>query len=200
MCPIPAAARPGRPAALSAPAIGGAVMCGGGSRRFGTDKALVEVDGRVMADRVAAVLDAAGCAPVVFVGGASDRLAAITGRAVVADTWPGEGPLGAVIDALRWFGRLDSCGVVVAACDLPDLTVEAVQSVAGDAGTTAVAVAERVHPSLAYWPTATVHDLEALFRSGVRAVHEALETLGATPVAVDAAALHNVNRPSDLGD
>ncbi len=185
---------------MSAPAIGGAVLCGGGSRRFGTDKALVEVDGRAMADRVAAVLESAGCAPVVFVGGEADRLTAITGREVVADTWPGEGPLGAVVDALRWFDRLDTCGVVVAACDLPDLTVEAVQSVAGEERVIAVAVAERVHPSLAYWPISTAEDVEALFRSGVRAMHEALDTLGATRVAVDAAALHNVNRPSDLGD
>jgi molybdenum cofactor guanylyltransferase len=185
---------------VSAPAFGGAVLCGGGSRRFGTDKALVEIDGRPMADRVAAVLESAGCAPVVFVGGDGDRLTAITGREVVADTWPGEGPLGAVIDALRWFDRLDTCGVVVAACDLPDLTVEAVQSVAGEDGAIAVAVAGRMHPSLAYWTTSTADHVEALFRSGVRAVHEALDTLGATQVAVDAAALHNVNRPSDLGD
>jgi molybdopterin-guanine dinucleotide biosynthesis protein A len=185
---------------VSAPAIGGAVLCGGRSRRFGADKALVEVDGRPMADRVAAVLETAGCAPVVFVGGDGDRLTASTGREVVADTWPGEGPLGAVVDALRWFNRFDTRGVVVAACDLPNLTVEAVQALAGEDGAVAVAVAERVHPSLAYWPASTVDEVEALFRSGVRAVHEALEALGATQVAVAAAALHNVNRPSDLGD
>jgi molybdenum cofactor guanylyltransferase len=182
------------------PAIGGAVLCGGRSSRFGTDKALVEVDGRPMAEQVAAVLETAGCVPVVFVGGDGDRLTAITGREVVADTWPGEGPLGAVVDALRWFDRLDHGGVVVAACDLPELTVEAVQAVAGEDGAVAVAVAGRLHPSLAYWPTSTADEVEALFRSGVRAVHEALDALGATRVAVAAAALHNVNRPSDLGD
>ncbi len=153
-----------------------------------------------MAERVGAVLESAGCAPVVFVGGDGDRLMAITGREVVADTWPGEGPLGAVVDALHWFDRLDAAGVVVAACDLPGLTVEAVQAVAGGGEVAAVAVAERMHPSLAYWPTSTADEVEALFRSGMRALREALGALGATRVAIAPAALRNVNRPSDLGD
>jgi molybdopterin-guanine dinucleotide biosynthesis protein A len=185
---------------VSAPGIGGAVLCGGGSRRFGTDKALVEVDGRPMAERVAAVLESAGCAPVVFVGGDGDRLTAITGRELVADTWPGEGPLGAVVDALERFARLDAEGVVVAACDLPDLTVDAVRSVVGDGVAIAVAVGERLHPSLTFWPMSKAVEVEALFHSGLRAVHEALDALGATRVAVAEGALRNVNRPTDLGD
>jgi molybdopterin-guanine dinucleotide biosynthesis protein A len=185
---------------VSAPGIGGAVLCGGGSRRFGTDKALVEVDGRPMAERVAAVLESAGCAPVVFVGGDGDRLMSMTDREIVADSWPGEGPLGAVVDALQRFARLHVDGVVVAACDLPDLTVDAVRSVVGAGGVIAVAVGERLHPSLTYWPTSKAGEVEALFRSGHRAVHEALDVLGATRVAVPEEALRNVNRPSDLGD
>ena len=51
----------------------GAVLCGGASRRMGTDKALVEVDGVPMAERVAGALHAGGCAPVVFVGGDGAR-------------------------------------------------------------------------------------------------------------------------------
>jgi molybdopterin-guanine dinucleotide biosynthesis protein A len=176
------------------------VLCGGQSRRFGTDKALLDVDGRPMADRVGAVLESAGCAPVIFVGGDGDRLAEITGRQVVVDTWPGEGPLGAVIDALRWFAQRGSDGVVVTACDLPELTAEAVQAVIGDGGAVAVDTTGRLHPSLAYWPASIADEVETLFRSGVRALHEALDAVGATRVAVAADALHNVNRPSDLGD
>jgi molybdopterin-guanine dinucleotide biosynthesis protein A len=182
------------------PLIGGAVLCGGGSRRFGTDKALVEVDGRPMAERVAAVLESASCAPVVFVGGDGDRLMSITGREIVADSWPGEGPLGAVVDAVQRFVRLGAEGVVVAACDLPDLTVDAVRSVVGTGGVIAVAVAERLHPSLTYWPTSAATQVDGLFRSGCRAVHEALDALGATRIAVAEEALRNVNRPTDLGD
>ena len=42
------------------PAFSGAVLTGGRSRRMGTDKALVAVEGRPMVVRVAAALRAAG--------------------------------------------------------------------------------------------------------------------------------------------
>ena len=176
---------------------GGAVLCGGASRRFGRDKALVEIDGRPMAEHVGSVLEGAGCHPVVFVGGAGDRLAASTGREFVPDTWPGEGPLGGVIDALAWFGQRGFEAVMVAACDLPGLSEEAVRAVATSEGA-AVAVAERWHPALGRWPVAALDQVEAMFAAGVRSFTRALEALGADPVAVDAASVHNVNRPSDL--
>jgi molybdopterin-guanine dinucleotide biosynthesis protein A len=164
---------------------------------MGRDKALLEVGSRSMVEHVCTVLDAAGCAPIVLVGGDRTRLAAATGREVLADTWPGEGPLGGVIDALRWFAGRRAEAVVVAACDLPDLTVEAVHAVAGGDGAT-VAVAARRHPSLARWPVGAIGQLEALFGVGVRSLHEALDAIGASAVAVDAAALRNVHRPADL--
>ncbi|HET9547573.1 MAG TPA: molybdenum cofactor guanylyltransferase, partial [Desertimonas sp.] len=174
---------------------GGAVLCGGASRRFGRDKSLVEIDGRPMAEHVAATLEAAGCQPVAFVGGAGAQLAATTCRPFVADTWPGEGPLGGVVDALAWFHRRAANGVVVAACDLPSLTADAVRAVAGSGGP-AVAVADRPHPSLAHWPVSATAQVAALFAAGVRSLGDALEALGASPVTVAEAALRNVNRPT----
>jgi molybdopterin-guanine dinucleotide biosynthesis protein A len=164
---------------------------------MGRDKALLEVGGTTMVAHVSAVLAAAGCDPVVVVGGEAAPLIAATGRDVVADTWPGEGPLGAVIDALHWGGARGLDAVVVAACDLPGLTVAAVQAVAGGPGA-AVAVADRRHPSLARWPVDATGRLEVLFAAGVRSLHEALDALGAGDVAVDAAAMRNVNTPADL--
>jgi molybdopterin-guanine dinucleotide biosynthesis protein A len=175
------------------------VLCGGRSRRFGRDKALIDFHGRPLAEHVGLVLESAGCQPVVFVGGDGDRLMAATGRQFVADTWPGEGPLGGVVDALRWFRPRDADGVVIAACDLPNLTERTVRAVA-DGGGAAVAIAERLHPALAWWPISAADQLEALFTSGVRSLHEALGTLAATRVRVDEFDLRNVNRPGDLGD
>ena len=68
-----AAARPVRPTHVTQPSIGGAVLCGGRSARFGRDKALVHIDGQPMAEQVARVVESAGCSPVVFVGGVGDR-------------------------------------------------------------------------------------------------------------------------------
>jgi molybdenum cofactor guanylyltransferase len=175
------------------------VLCGGGSRRFRADKALAEVGGRPMAERVCAVLQAAGCVPVVVIGGDRDRLVAATGCDYVADTWPGEGPLGGVIDALRAVRERGVRGVVVAACDLPDLTVDAVVAVAGGSRPR-VADADRPHPSLTYWPADVAEQLSALFGAGIRSLHEALDATGALSAAVDPAALRNVNRPADLAN
>jgi molybdenum cofactor guanylyltransferase len=186
----------------AAGSAGGAVLCGGRSERFGRDKALIDFGGRPLAEHVGSVLESAGCRPVVFVGGDGRLLTAATGRDFVADMWPGEGPLGGVIAALQWFGQHHSLvdGVVVAACDLPKLTVAAVGAVARGGGAAAVANGARLHPALAYWPIAAVDQLELLFGAGVRSLHEALDALAAERVLVEEVDLHNVNRPGDLGD
>jgi len=103
--------------------VAGAVLTGGTSRRMGRDKATLEIDGVAMARRVADALIAAGCAPVVAVGGDATRLGAI-GIPVVDDDWPGEGPLGGIITALRHSER---AAVVVAACDLPWLDAPTIE-------------------------------------------------------------------------
>jgi molybdenum cofactor guanylyltransferase len=178
----------------------GAVLCGGQSRRMGTDKAVVEVDGVAMAERVASTLQAAGCHPVVLVGGDVALLERF-GRPTIADRWPGEGPLGGVLTALEAVG---SDGVVVAACDLPWLDVDTVRAVVG-AGVAAappvdvaVATTGRLEPALAWWSDRALGRVTDIWAAGVRAMHEAIGRLTAMRVEVDPAALHNVNTSADL--
>jgi molybdenum cofactor guanylyltransferase len=175
----------------------GAVLCGGGSRRMGTDKALLEVAGVAMAERVARALAAGGCAPVAFVGGDSAALNRL-GRPVVADRWPGEGPLGGVLTALFGAGRDD---VVAAACDLPMLdgsTVGTLLAAAAPDVDVVVAVTDRLEPALAWWSGAARPRLERCWERGVRALHEVIASLRSVEVAVDPAVLRNVNAPPDL--
>ncbi len=176
----------------------GAVLTGGGSRRMGRPKALVEVAGAPMARRVAAALVAAGCGSVVLVGGEAGELGGL-GLPLVPDRHPGAGPLGGVITALE-----SAPGeVVVVACDLPYLTGDVlltiVRAAAADpAADVAVARTNVVEPGCALWrPTALPVALEA-FESGERAVHRVLRRLRAIEVAVPAAALRNINTPDDL--
>lgn len=167
---------------------------------MGGDKALLEIDGVAMAERVARAVAAAGCAPVAFVGGDRDRLAAL-GRPVHADQWPGQGPLGGVITALAAAGGDD---VVVAACDLPFLdqrTVEALLAAARgreDGIDVVVARTDRLEPGLAWWNAAASSVIEGHWQRGVRALHEVIAELQAVEVAIDPAALRNVNTPADL--
>jgi molybdenum cofactor guanylyltransferase len=178
----------------------GAVLCGGGSRRMGTDKAVVEVAGVAMAGRVASALESAGCAPVVLVGGDARRLESV-GRPVVADRWPGAGPAGGVLTAL---GAVDDDIVVVAACDLPSLDAATVRAVVdgldADIGLgVAVAVTDRPQRSLTAWRRSVAWPgIEAAWASGARALHELIVAVHGVDVPVAAGPLRNVNTPVDL--
>jgi molybdopterin-guanine dinucleotide biosynthesis protein A len=177
--------------------VAGAVLCGGSSRRMGVDKALIEIGGLPMAERVARVLVAAGCDPVILVGG-GPQLAEI-GRRQVPDRWPGDGPVGGLVTALLALPEADA--VMVAACDLPDLTAEAAMAVLGtEPERTEVRVADsgRVEPMLACWPTRLRHEIERSFEHGTRALHRVVADWSAVHVPVDPAAMRNVNRPDDL--
>lgn len=173
----------------------GAVLCGGASRRMGADKALVAFGGVAMARRVADALAAAGCAPVVAVGGDQVELSRL-GLHCVDDEFPGEGPLGGLLTALQ-----AGAPAVVVACDLPTLqalTVSALLTALGDHDAS-IAFTDRAEPLCAAWSGRAAPKLRALFVSGERAMHRAIEGLDIAWVSVDAAGLRNINTPDDLG-
>ena len=187
---------------MAAASFDGYVLCGGGSRRMGRDKALVEVDGAAMACRVADALRSAGAARVVAVGGDVDALAR-RGLHVAPDRWPGEGPLGGLITALD-----DPDGsaemAVVLACDLtaPDpaaiaRTVSARARIACDA---VVPVVDGRHQWLhAAWDRRVSGILTDVFTAGERSMAGAALSLRiATLDGVAAASVHDADRPEDL--
>lgn len=92
----------------------GAVLAGGRSRRFGSDKARYVLEGKPLLARVLASLTAASERFVVADGAYGDF-----GVPVYADSFPGQGPLSGVHTAL---GQAREDWVAVAACDLPYLT------------------------------------------------------------------------------
>lgn len=181
--------------------IAGAVLCGGASRRMGADKALVALAGVPMADRVAAALAAAGCAPVVLVGGDAAALAAL-GRPLVADESPGAGPAGGILTALR---ALDADLVVVAACDLPLLDAATVAALVDplrtDAGVAAavavVAGDDRPQRSLTCWRRSAADALRVAWAQGGRGIGALLAAVPHVEVEVAADAVRNVNTPAE---
>jgi molybdopterin-guanine dinucleotide biosynthesis protein A len=174
----------------------GVVLAGGASRRMGRTKALIEIDGVPMVRRVVDALAAAGCAPVVVVGGDPGELASV-GLQPVADHQPGEGPLGGILTALR----VEDTDLLVAACDLPDLTAEAVRTVAiAGAADVDVAVAAdgHGHAALLRVNRRAEPALERAFAAGERRLGAALEHCRTVAVEVAAGTLRNVNEPADL--
>ncbi len=180
----------------------GAVLAGGASRRMGTDKALVDVAGSPLAARAAAALTAAGCDPVVVVGGDAARLEEL-GLRVVADRCPGEGPLDGIVRALE---VADGAAAVVVACDMPQLSSVTIAALVGaleasdGALDAVVARSQRREPLCAVWAPQALPVLVEAFDRGERAVHRVLEGLAVGEVGVTDEQVRNVNTPSDLAE
>ena len=148
---------------------------------MGSDKALLRISGRALAVVVVDAMVAAGADRVVALGG--DRTALVAeGLTVVADRYPGEGPLGGILTALGHFED-STKPVVVMACDLPAAdarNVAAVVEALGDSDGPAVAVPvvegrrQWMHAS---WTPATAPLLAAAFMDGERATWRAAEVL-----------------------
>ncbi len=181
----------------------GAVLCGGRSRRMGTDKALVEIDGRAMAVRVADALVAAGASAVAAVGGQVGPLRRL-GLTVHADRWPAQGPLGGVITALVDVGTAPT--VVVASCDLlaPDAALLA--RLAGlrdrrDVDVVVPVAAGRPQWTHAAWSRRAAGPLTERFDAGERSLAGAVATLRSVLVDIaEPAATADADLPSDLAE
>ena len=168
---------------------------------MGRDKALLPIDGTPMALKVAGALRVGGCETVVAIGGAAEALAA-AGLPTIADRWPGEGPLGGVITALEHFA--DANVVVVAACDLPQLSAQTVAALiyelnAAPARTdVAMAMTDRRQPLCAAWRPRAATLLSTVFAVGGRRLLDALADLEVVDLLVAPELLINVNTPDDL--
>ncbi len=91
----------------------GAVLIGGKSRRFGSDKTFISIDGIplsvILYDRLSEILN-----EIIFVGDRPDKLQ--DGRKYMVDLMPDRGPLGGLYSALS-AAQEDYC--FLTACDLP---------------------------------------------------------------------------------
>lgn len=201
------AVRPPDPPAAAAsptPTVGAAVLCGGASRRLGVDKASQSVGGLPLAVVMGRVARLAGAVSVMGIGArptAADALAA-EGMGVVADRWPGEGPVGGVVTALRASG---SDLLVVLGCDHPWLrpatVATLVQTLTANPGCAAV-VAEAdgwMHPTVGVWRVAAcVAPGETYFVGGGRSLSGLADHVGARSVVVDVVEVRDVDTPDDL--
>ena len=158
----------------------GYVLAGGASSRFGSDKAQAELGGKPMLARMRELL-ASVCGDVHIVAANSP-----TGgdAGVIADRWPGEGPLGGIITALLATaattpGRKWN---LIVGCDMPFLTagwlgylVERAEASSADVITPRSA--NGLEPLCAIWRTGSVAKLQGVFDSGVRKITEAMKRL-----------------------
>jgi molybdopterin-guanine dinucleotide biosynthesis protein A len=144
----------------------------------------------------------AGASEVFSVGGNAVSLAAL-GMKSVPDQFPGEGPLGGIITALR---ESTENLVVVLACDTPQITAEVpetlVRSIVSDRSVdvAVITIDGRRHPLNAVWRRdRCLSVLETLFERGERAPRVALSTLKVLDVVdIDPELVDDVDSPADL--
>jgi molybdopterin-guanine dinucleotide biosynthesis protein A len=157
-------------AAHAGTTVAGLLLTGGASRRMGTDKALVEVGGRRLAERAASVL-AEVCAPVLEVGPGLWRL-----RAVREDP-PGQGPLAALGAGAAELSRLGYAGpVLLLAVDMPFVGADLLRLLAARPGPpTAVPVADgQPQPLCARYGPEALAEVPRLLAAGERSLRALL--------------------------
>jgi molybdopterin-guanine dinucleotide biosynthesis protein A len=163
--------------------VGAYVLAGGGSTRFGQDKALVEFAGKPMLVRMLELMRSfAGDVRIVS---ALNKYADF-GPEIVEDRWPGEGPLGGIVTALLQTRETQpKCEWnLIVSCDMPFLTTEWLRFLIERAAKSAaqVVVPHSAHgpePLCACWRTDAVDTLQAAFEGGVRRVNQGISLLRA---------------------
>lgn len=159
--------------------VAGYVMAGGGSTRFGFDKARAELNGETMLARMCALLKAATGA--VSVVAPSGRYAEF-GERFVDDRWPGQGPLGGIITALMDAHAQNHqhiwCAII--GCDMPFLTDEWLtylkdRGLASSALVVTPQSLAGLEPLCSCWHTSATGKLQYAFEGGVRKVTEAMK-------------------------
>lgn len=168
----------------------GAILAGGRSTRFGSDKAFAVFDGRPLIDHAAAAIRPDVVAIVVC-----GRGAAPAAMAAIPD-WPAPdlGPLGGLCAALRHARDEGYDAVLTIGCDTPRLP----PAVLARLLTVAEAAYLRQAPIIGAWPVALAETLsDHLSKGEDRSVRRWAQRVGA--VEIDAGcAIPNLNRPADL--
>src|SRR3984885_4459129 len=184
--------------------VGGFVMAGGQSSRMGRDKALLEIDGVSLLARAADLLKSVVGVSIIV---ASPGLYRSLGLPMVADDWPGFGPLGGIATALR-VSTAD--WNLIIACDLPYLTKEWLAFLVGRAlkskAEAVVPMNERgAEPLCAMYHRNAEKRIHAAVEGGVRKVTDSFASLRVEYVepddwkafASDGLLFKNMNSPAD---
>ena len=174
---------------MTRPLVLGAVLIGGRSSRFGSDKALAEWNGRTLAAHAAALVGQF-VDEVVLIGGPSSG----SGQAGSSPDMPrpGLGPLGGIAGALDHAAGHGFASVLTIGCDMPRVP-----------STLLTALLRRAPafcsdaPVLGHWPAALGAQLMAHVEGEDRSVRGWARVIGALPIA-SPVPLGNVNTRADL--
>ena len=162
--------------------IFGFVQAGGISSRFGSDKALSVLGGQTLLARTTNLVQSvSGNVRIVAAKGKYKQAPA----KIVADRWPGEGPLGGILTALGEVSATvgeQSAWALMVGCDMPFLTEKWLAYLCERARSSdaQVVFAESQfgwEPLCACWNTSALPELQNAFDGGVRKVTEGMRRI-----------------------
>ena len=163
----------------------GAIIAGGKSQRFGSDKAAALLDGRALIDHIREAL-APQVDNVVICGRTWPGMIAVTDRPA-----PDMGPLGGLCGALNYAADHGFDGVLTAGCDV--LPVPDLRALVG-----ASAAVVEVQRMFGFWPTALTHALDMhLSAQNDYSLRSWVSVAGARCVSCSVP-FHNLNTRADL--
>lgn len=186
---------------------GVAILCGGDSRRMGTDKALVDFDGVPLLRRhVEAILSLNLDVPI-YVSSGTKRYEIIDDCGVVyaPDVVAGAGPLSGLAGALTAAEKAGGAGGHVFAMPVdtlvpPGVLLNTLTKTRLGASGAALIKGQRLHPVHGLFPVSSAAALSEFVQSGGRAVMGFLEMLDIEQVSIGEAweSCLNFNYPEDF--
>ncbi|MFT7473138.1 MAG: molybdopterin-guanine dinucleotide biosynthesis protein A [Verrucomicrobiales bacterium] len=189
------------------PVVDALVFVGGESRRMGSDKARLQfADGPLLARVVRAVshfdsVTLVGGRPDLIELGTSELSSSQLSLGHVADRFPGEGPLGAMISGMS---ALSGDVVLAVACDLPELSRSYVdllvaQRALSDADLCVPLIGGIRQWHCAVWHRRTAEHLTRAFDDGERSVFRAARGLTeVTSTTERVSVLRDLDSPEDV--
>ena len=170
---------------------GVAILCGGDSRRMGTDKALVDFDGMPLLRRHAEAILSLNLGVPIYVSSGTKRYEILDDCGVVyaPDVVAGAGPLSGLAGALIAARKAGGAGGHLFAMPVDTLVPPAVlldHLIKARLGASGVALikGQRLHPVHGLFPVSAAAALSEFVQSGGRAVMEFLETLDTEEVSI----------------
>jgi molybdenum cofactor guanylyltransferase len=146
----------------------GCILAGGRSSRFGTDKALVQWNGKTLLAQAAARLQPQVDGMIINTNSDAPEYRA-QGYPVISDQTAGfEGPLAGVLAGLEWAGKNGASHLATVAVDTPCFPENLVTVLLQKAGKKIIAAesATGLHPTFALWPVYAETALASWLSSG----------------------------------
>ncbi|HZT90445.1 MAG TPA: molybdenum cofactor guanylyltransferase [Gaiellaceae bacterium] len=168
-------------------ALSGVLLVGGASSRFGSPKALAQLDGETLVDRGRRVL-AEACDEVLVVGKPGELP-----FDVVADASDVRAPIAGVVAGLRAAAHAVAVFLPV---DCPRMTAEALRLLGERCRDAAV---PQTGPLPGAWAKSALRVLEPRLASGPYALYRAYGELDVAEVQLDPELLVDVDTPDELG-